>query len=41
MHERPEERIRSPEAGVTGSCMLPNVGANKQTWVFHKGIKCS
>lgn len=38
---RPEEDVRSPEAGVTGDRELPGKGAGNQTPVFYKSSKCS
>ena len=38
---RPEESIRSPEAGITGMRELLNMGAEKQTLVLCKSSKCS
>lgn len=31
---RPEEGVRSPRAGITGSCELPDVGAGHRTRVL-------
>lgn len=34
--QRPEDGIRSPGAGVTGSCKLPGVGARNRILVLCK-----
>ena len=31
---RPEKGAGSSRAGVTGSCELPNIGAENQTWAL-------
>lgn len=38
---RTEEDIRSPEAGVTANCELPDVGSGNQIQVFCKSNICS
>lgn len=38
---RAEEDIRSPEAGVTANCELPDVGSGNQIQVFCKSNICS
>lgn len=39
--QRPEERVKSPEAEVTGSCELPDAGTRNQTPIFCKSSKGS
>lgn len=32
--------LRCPEAGVRGSCLLPNMGAENQIYVYWKSSMC-
>jgi hypothetical protein len=37
--ESPEEGIRTPGPGVTGSCELPNMDARNTTWVLLRTVR--
>lgn len=38
--QKPEKGVRSPEAGVTAGCELPDIGSNNQTQVFCRSTTC-